>query len=158
MAVIKIPGGSATLRDKLVAERHYRILEAAYISAGPALQKLQQETPEDDKPQSEEERVANMITKGEHLTMSESMSLLELQDAAIVAFLERWSLSQPLPTLDTVGDIDRETYKVLSEATKGLVIAALGISTPSFEPTPVQVDEASGELFPTGVSNDLDGP
>jgi hypothetical protein len=158
MALIKIPGGTATLRDKLVAERHFRILEAAYISAGPALQKLQQDTPTEETGQSEEERVANMLSKGEHLTMSESMSLLELQDAAIIAFLERWSLSQPLPTLDTVGDIDRETYKVLSEATKGLVVSALGIGTPSFEPTPVQVDAGTGELFPTGESSTLDGP
>ncbi len=158
MAVVQIPGGTATLRDKLVSERHFRILEAAYMSAGSALQKVSQDATGADSNASDEERAVDMLLNGEHLTAAEAMSLLELQDAAIVAFLERWSLDRPLPTVATVGDLDRETYRALSDATKELAVGALGGGRTSFEPTPTQADPGTGEVFPTGESDNLDGP
>ncbi len=178
MSVIEIPGGTATLRDKLVSERHFRVLEAAYMSAEGVISKLQyafsaaameklgfevgatltaaqaQKVEEATRTLTEEEQTA--ASKAVHLSRAESMALLELQDAAIVAFLEHWSLKAPLPNIDNVADINKELYKALADATKGLATQAMG-STVNFGATEDKVDPVTGLDFPTGASSVSDG-
>lgn len=99
---------------------------------------------------SDEERSAAMGVVP--LTMTEAASMLDLQDAAIVAFLERWSLPRPLPTIENVSDLDRDLYRALAAATRDLAVTAL-TSRVDFEPTPNPSDGS-----PTGGSATSSGP
>lgn len=157
MAIIRIPGGTATLRDQLVSERHFRVLEAAYMAAGPALKKVQEANADGEEADLDEAARAQLLASVP-LTPAEATSLLELQDGAIVAFLERWSLSAPLPTIATVGDLDRETYKILAEATRGIAVESIQASqrATNFEPILPKTDPESGLDFPTGGSRPSD--
>lgn len=179
MSVIRIPNGTATIRDQLVSERHFRILEVVYMTAQPAISKLQyalslfamnklgfEEGATLNKKQiatldstitslTDEERTQALGRVA--FTSSEAMMMYEIQDATIVAFLEHWSRKDPLPTLDTIHNLDRETWKVLAEATRDLGTKALTAST-DFEPKIDKTDLASGLDFPTGDSSDLNSP
>ena len=143
MSVIPIPGGTATLRDELVSERHYRIVEAAYASAGGLVTKTvaasrglaakkmgldpdamtpdqlveAQKIIEDFTAEEQAQLSADMV-----LTQAEATAMLDIQDAGIVAFLENWSLPRPLPTLATVQDLKRDLYRTLSTATRPLLM------------------------------------
>lgn len=179
MSVIKIPNGTATIRDKLVSERHYRILEVVYMSAQPVIAKLQyalslfamnklgfEEGATLTKKQVNSLNATTLaLTDDERtealskvsFTPAESMTMYEIQDATIVAFLEHWSRKDPLPTLDTIQNIDRDTYKVLSEATRDRGTNAL-MAVTDFSPKPNETDPASGLDFPTGDSSDSNSP
>lgn len=146
MSVITIPGGTATLRDKLVSERHFRLLEAAFMAASSAMVKVQAGNV--DEGATEEERTAAM--NAVPLTMAEATSMLDLQDASIVAFLEHWSLKRPLPTISDVSDLDRDLYQALAVATRDRATAAITSKT-DFSPDP---DRSS----PTGDSGSFDTP
>jgi hypothetical protein len=172
MSVIQIPGGTATLRDKLVSERHYRVIEAAQTSASGAMLKVRDvlvaaaaeragiADPEHMSPEDEKsvQKVIDDLTPEEtgritapvHFTLDESEAMLALRDASIVAFLEHWSLKRPLPTLATVQDLDRDLYQALADATQGLVVKE---SVANFDPTP-KVDNST----PTVNSGSSDGP
>lgn len=159
MPIIPIPGGTATLRDKLVSERHYRILEAAYIAAAPALKKVAERASEEPTEQTDfeedsSELGANSIEGMDH---KETMMLLDLQDAAIVAFLESWTLPQPLPTLETVGDLERGLFKALAAAAQPLVGPSIAAMRVDFSPRPGKIDPATGEENFTGASSGSNG-
>lgn len=163
---VQIPGGFAVLRDKLVRERDYRLLETAVIAAGPAMAKTagtEGLTPEE----------AAKAVLGTPITRQDAAAMLEVRDAAIVAFLESWSLTLPLPTMDTLGDLDREVVVALGEHMKARLeqhFASMGTGfsaqppgesptggsassgTPSKdgqEPSPTPTLSPSGESTPT---------
>jgi hypothetical protein len=147
MSAIAIPNGTATLRDKLGSERHHRLLEAAFMAASSAMSKVQAAGVTEEMSDEERTEVMNAVP----LTMAEAASMLDLQDAAIVAFLERWSLPRPLPTIDNVSDLDRDLYQALAVATRDLASSAITERT-SFDPTPDP--KAVGDI---GTSNNSDG-
>lgn len=158
MKEIEIPGGKAIIRDKLVSERQYRILKAAYMGAMGVLRKIQdarQELDETGLTPEEIEAQAEAQVESLHLSASENMTLMELQDAAIVAFLHAWTLNRQLPNLDTVGDLDLDLYKALADATSPLANEALS-ALPDYSETP-QMKDKNGLDFPTGSSKSSDG-
>lgn len=143
--VIQIPGGSATLRDELVSERHIRLVEAASAAAQGVLRKMDAVVSDE---MEEDERQEALLRVD--LTRTEATALQEMQDAAIVATLERWSLKEPLPTVDTVADLPREVYRALAGACTPIALASL--RPVDFEPQGAQAD-ASGVDFPGGGSD-----
>lgn len=108
---IPIPGGYAVFRENLKV-RQRRLIETAGIQAVRALGKL-----------------PNEVTKGEidpttvaldalDLSDSEADSIFFIQDAAILAYLESWTLDRPLPTKETIGDLEVELYDALVEGAR----------------------------------------
>jgi len=145
MKTVEIPGGQAQLREKAdIKVRHRRLVEAAAMAAAPLLAKL----PEDVA-------TRQALTEAEVLALGvsrqEANAMLELQDATIIAALASWTLDQPVPDMDTVGDLDPELYDALSAAT-----AALGAEitqetfdppdpgSPGFEESPTVPSDGSG--------------
>ncbi len=63
------------------------------------------------------------------LTEEQYDTVLRLGEVSIVAVLAAWSLPDPLPTVDTVGDLPATLYDALSQATAptGAVIAEQGL-------------------------------
>lgn len=125
MKVVDIPGGKATLREKAdMRKRHQRIVEAAAIAAAPALAQI--------------ERIGGGEAIGKRvselqLSASEATTVFDLQDATIIAVLDSWTLPEPLPTLDTLGDLTTELYDALAVATSEL--GAEVINGGNFEPS-----------------------
>lgn len=124
MKIVKIPGGTATLREKAdMRKRHQRIVEAAAIVAAPALAQIERIGGE-----ALGKRVSEL-----RLSAHEATSVFDLQDATIVAVLDSWTLPEPLPTLDTLGDLTPKLYDALAEATSKL--GAEVINSDNFEPS-----------------------
>lgn len=163
MMIVKIPGGEATLRDKIVSERHHRQLERAGMKVAPVLKKLQpivgdiegQSTAETADATDTALALAALSDDMPTLNDTELDLLYELQDTIIILFLESWTLPKPIPTLETIQDLDRETYTALSEATKTLG-AEVMTQTPDFSPTPDKTTP-DGKVNPTGSSNTSNG-
>ena len=97
---------------------------SAAVAASPLLAKLPQDVAT-RQALSEAEVLALGVSR------KEADSLFELQDATIIAVLASWSLEDPLPDMDTVGDIDVDVYDALKQAT-----AELGaeITAETFDP------------------------
>ncbi len=142
MKTVTIPGGTASLREMHeIKVRHRRIIETAAIAAVPALAKL---------PSSLEELATAKLSEL-NLSKEEATSLFELQDATIVASLDSWTRPEPIPTLDTIGDLDEDVYEALSLASRDLGAAvASGVDfdpsdprAPGFEATPTSPSDGS---------------
>lgn len=120
---LDIPGGIATLRDK-VDVRGRQALDRTLPAALGAIRKLGQtvadreelgETIDEDTPAA---RVG--------LTEAETEAVQRFQNAAVVAFLKNWSLDETVPrTIDEVLDMDPDVYTVLAKATSPLAIKAV---------------------------------
>jgi len=145
MQTIEIPGGTVELRGTAELKvRHRRLIEAAAIAAGAALPKL---------PTSLEELESLDISTLD-LSVEETNTLFALQDATIVAAVASWTLPEPLPTLETVGDLDTDVYDALAEATRDMGAAtATGVdfepsdpSSPGFEGTPTSPSGGSAAV------------
>ena len=142
MRTITIPGGTALLREREeIKVRHRRLIEAASVAAASAVSKLPQDNTNLDMVQ-----IASL-----DLTAAEANSLFALQDATIIATLESWTLPDPIPTLDTIGDLDPGLYDAVAEATReeGQQIAAkvdfepADPTAPGFDATPTEPSAAS---------------
>ena len=158
MMIVEIPGGEATLRDKIVSERHHRQLERAGMKVAPVLKKLQPVVGEIENQSGTTDTalaIAALSDDMPTLNDAELDLLYELQDTIIILFLESWTLPKPIPTLETIQDLDRETYTALSEATKTLG-AEVMTQTPDFSPTPDKTTP-DGKVNPTGSSNTSNG-
>lgn len=145
MKTVNIPGGSATLRDKEdTKQRHKRLVQSAAIAAAPLLSKL----PEDV---AERESMTEAEVMALAANRQEVESLFELQDATIVALLMSWTLPDPLPDMDTIGDLDPEVYEALSKA-----VSSLGSQLQAESFDPVAPDSKEFEASPTDPSSDSD--
>jgi hypothetical protein len=134
---VEIPGGTAVLREPAELKvKHRRLIETTAMAASAVIAKL----PADATDQT---AFADLS-----LTRSEATALMEMQDATIVALLDSWTLPQPLPNLDTVGELDTAVYDALAQATRSLgAEVAQGVSfTPSEDPA-----------SPTSGATDSDG-
>lgn len=111
MKTVNIPGGTAALREKPdIKVRHRQLVEAAYIPATAVMEKL---------PGDLEDLEAFDLSTSK-ISLTEAQSLFDLQSATIVAALSSWSRPEPIPTMDTIGDLDQDVYDALSEATSSL--------------------------------------
>ena len=121
---VDIPGGQAVLRDKL-KQRQRRELEIAMFAIESVVEKLQTAGVKIEagmKPQ-------DVDTSGVKFTAQEARAMLDFQDATILAFLESWTLQQPVPTTaEQLGDVDTDVYDALAEATRGLGAGAVDVS------------------------------
>ena len=146
---VEIPGGTAMIRDLSdMSVRQRRMVQASFMTTGHIYTRIPQEALEaaskpGQKSVDAQKKISWMLASLP-LTQSEAESLLSLQDASIVAFLESWTLEQKLPTLDNVQDLKPELYDALAVATAGGA-AALSLGTVNMEPTPPGVDSPFDE-------------
>jgi hypothetical protein len=150
---VDIPGGYAILRDQSeLRGRDRMLIKAAAMAAAPAIEKMPDSVteggPDDEDPATAQTRIAAEMAQVQ-LTWQESMALLELRQATMIACLQSWSLDRPLPTMDTVGDLPADLYDALDTAIGG-VTTAIAAAT-DFDANP---DQAS----PTGSSTSSDSP
>jgi hypothetical protein len=63
------------------------------------------------------------------LTEAQADAMMRLSEASVVALLAEWSLPDPLPTLDTVGDMPATLFEALEQATAkdAAVVAATSL-------------------------------
>ena len=142
MRTIKIPGGTAALREKHeIKVRHKRLIESATIGAAVAMAKLPS-----DQAELEAASLADL-----ELTSAEADGLFALQDATIIATLSAWSLPEPIPTLATLGDLDPDVYDALAEGSRemGTAITAGEDFNP---PDPQSAEFALSPTLPSGAS------
>jgi hypothetical protein len=96
--IVAIPGGEATLRDTLTIKER-RTLRAIATSAMELAQKA---------------------GANEALNTADADFMLATQDrladATLLAFLVSWTLDKPLPTADTIGEMDGNVYDAISKA------------------------------------------
>jgi len=138
MRTVDIPGGTAVLREaKDLTVRQRRMAESAIIAAASILVKLPA-----DPSQLTSRTIAEL-----GLTQEEADHVYEMQDAAIVAALESWSLPDPVPTLATVGDLKGELYDALAKASEGLIAG-----TDFNPPNPNSVEFAESPIVPSDGS------
>lgn len=123
--IIEIPGGQATLADPAsLTKRQKRALESVFLRLAPVAPKFAAYTQVDP--------AADTTAELPELSKDEVGLTYELQDVAIITFLESWTLDRPLPTLDTVGDLPEPLYDALEAATTPLVLTP----GPDFSPHP----------------------
>ena len=137
MRRITLPdGGWAELRESAdLKVRHRHLLEAASVAATPAMRKLPDDLPTDPVAIAALD-MGEILAKGA-LTFEEAHTLERLQEAVVVAFTAGWSLKDPLPTMDTVGDMATDLYDAIAEATRGE--GAKAVKDIAFEPSPENV-------------------
>jgi hypothetical protein len=129
MKVVELQGGSATLREREdVKVRQRQMLEAASVVAAPAIEKIPKQA---GKPSEIDWEALDKAG----LTYEEMQTLLQLQNAAIVALLAAWTFPEPLPaTLDDVLDLPAERYDQLAQAVRSIGAGIITGET-SFEPS-----------------------
>lgn len=140
--VVDIPGGTATLRDPAeLKERHRRLLQTAMIPLAKLFQQLPEGLLEQSSGRGPEAEIAR--AKAERLmaaavtTRQEGTAFAEMGDAVIVALLEDWTLDAPLPTMDTILDLEPPVYAALEKAARNLTPAVMKSATPTdFGPNP----------------------
>lgn len=89
-----------------------------------------------------------------------------LQRAAIVALLRSWSLPAPLPTMDTIGDMELDVYDALAVATAPLVQVAMfgenfgpsGATDPASPTVPSSGSEPGERAQTVPSAGPTDGP
>jgi len=96
---IDIPGGTATLRDTLTIRERRAIQRIALDAMG----------------------LANQLTSDSVALQPKDAELLmttqdKMADATLVAYLQAWSLDKPLPTLDTIDEMDGDVYDAITAA------------------------------------------
>lgn len=142
--VVAIPGGTAFIRSNdEVRVRDKRRVEAASLDLLPLAAKLGNKDVDDLK-------LTEMAELG--LTSEDIERVNRMQDLTILAYLGQWNRKdEPLPTLETIGDLDEATYKVLADETKeaGSALASKtdfdppDPGTPGFEESPTEPFSAS---------------
>jgi hypothetical protein len=160
---VDIPGGTAVLREKLKV-RERRVIEAAGLGASGAIAKM----PTSVLDGSVDPTTVRMDAVA--FTADEAGSVLAVQDAAIVAYLESWTLPDPLPTMETIGDMETDVYDALAIAIRDIEKTSppatnFAVTTDQDSPTsdsrssngqsPADLDVPSTETLPTsGESTD----
>lgn len=102
------PEGWIELRDQdEVSVRARRSISSISLSLGDAMLKLQRAKETDD--------IASL-----GFNEQQADAFLRIQEASVVAFLAGWSRPEPVPTLETIGDISDSLYRYLMKVTAGL--------------------------------------
>jgi hypothetical protein len=96
---IDIPGGTATLRDTLTIRERRAIQRIALDAMG----------------------LANQLTSDSVALQPKDAELLmttqdKMADATLIAYLQAWSFDKPLPTLDTIDEMDGDVYDAITAA------------------------------------------
>lgn len=124
--IVQIPGGTATLRDPAdLTERGRRLMQTALIP----LQSLAGKMPASVRKEAQggaEVNAAQFIS-----TRQEAAAMLEFRDAAVIALLKDWSLDEPLPTIDTLLDLDGETLRALFAGADPFVKDVMAVMNPT---------------------------
>ena len=108
--LITIPGGTARIREPHeLRQRHRRMVEIAAMAAAHVIAKMPEGADETTK-----------LSDIPALSIADAEAITNLQDVTILAVLESWSRPGPLPTLETLGDLDVDTYDALAAAAKDL--------------------------------------
>ncbi len=147
--IATIPGGQAELREKVTAGGRQAMLAASVdVSHGYRRCFPEQATTKiaDIDPQVFQNGADGALLDAVH----------RYQNAGIVAFVKSWSLPQPVPTMDTVEDLDVDVYDALAAAVSPLAARAIvgekfgadGASDPDSptEPSAASDDGASRAL------------
>lgn len=117
MKTVELPGGyTATLRDPdEMLGKGKRVMRSAILAAAalyarvPALAEGRREDESDDEYGI---RVAEDIGKA-HLSPTDLEALERLREASVVALFESWTHPTVPPTMETLGDLDGDTYDAL---------------------------------------------
>jgi len=156
---VEIPGGFAELRgsDELRG-RDRNLIKAVAMAAAPAISKLPEEVAagklEGENDEDAQKRLAPLVA-GVNFTWQESMSLLDLRQATAVALLKSWTLDQPLPTMDTIGDLPSDLFDALDSAAGGVTTAmSSGIN---LDPSPDPDSPTQPSLSSVALSKDDQG-
>ena len=153
---IKVPlpdGFSATLRDpKELKERHRRLIQTSIVPLQSVFQKIPRDLLEKAAKGDEESRIlaqgymATAVT-----TYEEANASLHLQDAVIIALLERWDRPEPLPTIENVTDLEPALYAALLVGTESSSAALMEAALPTdFEPKPEGIPSPFGRSGSSG--------
>ena len=161
MKTVEIPGGTAQLRERSeLRGRDENLIKAASMAAAKAVVKVAgiDDTPRDGETNEEATARAEAEAESVDLTWQESLSLLELRQAVIVAVLEHWTLERPLPTMATIGDLPAELYNALDEAIGGEAIKLGTDFSPPDDPgelkrSPIGDSADSSTALRDGVEN-----
>lgn len=137
---IDLPDGHrAMLREpNQLRERHRRQI----LAAGMPLARVYQLVPEElrlaaAKGDDEASAMAEGIMMAGIQTRQEAAAMMELRDATIVALLQSWTVDGPLPNMDTIQDLDPETYAALERGTREFTPAVMEVAQPTdFSVTP----------------------
>jgi len=162
---IDVPGGQATLRDvEDLTVRQRRVVQAGSFMTARRIARMPRETLEmvqqaqdsgDFEPTADNEaRVAGLL---ELLpgTADEAIEMMATQDAAIVVFLESWTLERALPTSAAmVGDLPGGLYDVLAEGVAPLVSAVTRGPSVDFDPVPNTPENATAPFVESATSNE----
>ena len=143
---IEIPGGSAVFRDREeLRGRDQNLIQAAAMAAAPALAQLPDSVTKAAE-SGDMTQVAEDLTEAPmSLSRPQALALLELKECVAVALLKSWTLPIPLPTVDTIGDLEIGLYTALCDAAGGMSMAELAVTNfePSHEPESPFTDSAS---------------
>jgi hypothetical protein len=128
--------------------RDRNLLKASAIAAQSAIEKLGLEEVAPAEGESDEDYAKRIgkLQSDAHLSIYEGLALQEVQEAAVVASLISWSRNEPIPTMETVGDLDGDFHDELVAA-----VGAVPFAETTFEEQP------QGEN-PTGSSSSSSTP
>ena len=125
--------------------RDVEVVQAAAMSAAPALSRLPDDIREKKEGETDEDvdkRVSDiMLTTS--FTPEENLSILGLRRAAFIALLQSWSLRKPLPTLGNLADLPKGLYAALLSLVDMGAIGDLTSDT-DFNPTPDRESPTGG--------------
>ena len=152
-----IPGGFAIFRDTdELRARDRNLVKAAAMAASSAIQKLPESVQEGPKegetPEDAAVRLEPMM-ESVNFTWQESLALIELRQASVVAMLQEWSLDKPLPTMETIGDLDPDLYDALDAAIGGVTAVAASVD---FDPQPPGENPTGSDLSSSKLSSPED--
>ena len=157
---VDVPGGQAILREQEdLRGRDRNLIKAAAMAASSAIDKMPDTVREGRREGETEEQMQARLQEDVtslDLTWQESLSLLELRQATVVAVLESWTVVdpatnqlRPLPTMDTIGDLPADLYDALDAAIGGVTTAVANAT---------DFDDNPDHDSPTGGSTSSDTP
>ncbi len=129
MPVYKVTGGTITCREKLTVGAR-KVLQSAMFASSSVFLGSQQdalaggiELKDGTIATSDSLKTVSDLTKlpSDFFSSERLETMLNLQKASIIAFLESWSFKQPLPTMDTIEDMDADLFDEISEIVSPLV-------------------------------------
>ena len=154
MLTVPLPNGmTAVLRDKPeeIRVRQQQLIQAAGLAAQSAMSKTAQAA---HLTGDETAEVAEKILEATPLpsmSFDEAASLLTFQNAIVIALLVSWTLPEPLPTMDTLPDIDPAVYGAIADAARPLT--SLVTKSLNFDPGPPSEAGPTTNSSPSAITS-----